>query len=179
MMPHSPHNPPERIARQVPRQGTHPRNRQVLGDVRVVRRDMRAVARLSRAPKNRGQYPRDLPGGQRLDPGSRSRPIRAAVEAIALRRRAQDPDPGPMAGQGRAANLRSLLRARSTSPPPSSKPQAWNPQAGLQGVNLLDDEGRLRPTAPSSARSSLTTRWTSTTPPRASATAGSSPATGS
>ncbi len=48
MMPHQPHNPPERLLAHYRGKAPDRGGRQVLGDVRVVRRDLRRAARLPR-----------------------------------------------------------------------------------------------------------------------------------
>ena len=124
------------------------------------------------------EYARDLPGRQRLDPGSGSRPIRAAIEAIALRRRAQDADPGPLAGQGRAADVRHAGQRDRHRPHGSESGGRGAPSASCK-ASTCSTRQAVAGRRPSSARSSRTTRWTSTTPHRAFATAGSWRVTGS
>ena len=115
MMPHSPHNPPERLLASY--RGKAPTLEvakywamcewfdETCGEL-LDFLDRRKISE---------RHARGLPGRQRLDPGSRGRPIRAAVEAIAVRRRAADADPGAVAGQGRAADRATSRSARSTS----------------------------------------------------------------
>ena len=154
-------------------------NRQVLGDVRVVRRDVRPVARFPRQPETRRRHACDLPGRQRLDPGSGSRSVCARSKQSPYDGGLQDADPGPLAGQGRArGRARSPVSAIDMAPT-ILKAVGLKPPAGMAGRRPARRARRSPPGRPSLARSSLTTPSTSTTRRRAFATAGSSRATGS
>ena len=107
MMPHDPHTPPERLLAEVPAEDPVAARRPLLGDGRMVRRDLRPTAGLPGPAAAGGEHDRAVPGRQRLDaePG-KARPN--AVEADALRRRPADADHGPLARQSGAENERRI-----------------------------------------------------------------------
>ena len=72
MLPHQPHNPPERLLAKYRDKTDSLHRRQVLGDVRVVGRDVRRTARPSRQARPGRKHARRLRHRQRLD----SRPCR-------------------------------------------------------------------------------------------------------
>ena len=178
MMPHQPHNPPERLLDHYRDKAPTEQVAKYWAMCEWFDETCGELLDFLDAKKLADNTLVDLPRRQRLDPGPPGQPLRTAVEAVAVRRRAPHPDPGPMARQGRAPDVRhprQLDRHRAHDPQGRRRRapgRAWRASTCWT----------TRPSPaipPSSARSSPTTPSTSTTRPRASAIAGSSPATGS
>ena len=66
-LPHTPHTPPERLLKKYLDKSPDEGTRQVLGDVRMVRRNVRPTARLPRRPQAPRQHAGRLRHRQRLD----------------------------------------------------------------------------------------------------------------
>ena len=174
MMPHSPHNPPETAPQQVQGQDQVDPRRPLLGHVRMVRRDGRRTAARSWRRTARPRTPSSIylhDNGWIQDPGFAA--LRPEVEAVAsttagVRTPIIIRWPGHVKpGESSDRLAVSVDLAPTILHAVGGKPTQEH--AGHQPAR----PARRSPAAPrSSARSSSTTRWTSTSRPRTCSTAG-------
>ena len=138
MMPHSPHNPPERLLNKYKDKTKSIHVAQYWAMCEWF--DETVGELLAKLEKN-GQAENTLviylhDNGWIQDPDSPQ--LRPEVEAVAVRRRAADADPRQVAGPGEAGRERPRSPVRSTSPRRSCTRSGAKPRPDMQGINLLD-----------------------------------------
>ena len=172
MMPHEPHNPPERLLKKYGARAGRERLAKYLRDERVVRRDGRRAARL---PRPRRNWPTTRWSSSCVDngwiqetgekrttrgwfaPSSKMSPYDGGLRT---------PVAAPLAGPRRSRDATTTSSRPSTSRRRSWRPAASRCRRRWPGVSLLDvaaGKGRCRARR-SSARSSSTPPSTSTKP---------------
>ena len=174
MMPHSPHNPPERLLRR----STRTRRKSQFTSRSTgpcASGSTRRSASCSAKLEKNGQAKNTLviylhDNGWIQDPNSRE--LRPEVEALALRRRPAHADHREVAGPGEAGRERPARVLSIDLAPTILRAAGAKPPTDMPGINLLDAKWLAGRDTRSSARSSSTTRSTSTSPPRTCNTAG-------
>ena len=167
-LPHSPHTPPERLLAQYRDKAAVARGRQVLGHVRMVRRDLRRVARPSRRrrawPRTRSSSTWPTTAGSRTPtPTATPRDRSSRPTTAASARRSWSAGPAT-SRRGCPTSLASSIDLAPTLLAPSGS----SPPPEMQGSTCWTRQA-VGPRRRSSASASPTTPWTSTTRPRASA----------
>ena len=140
MMPHQPHNPPQRLLEKY--ESVAPSLHVAKYWAMVEWFDETVGQPCSSTSTNRAGRKHDcrLCHRQRLDHRPANRRVRAEIEAVAIRRRPAHAHHDPLAGASETGAFAMLWRRRSTSCPRCSRRRSFEPTSQMQGINLLDEE---------------------------------------